>query len=282
MPDLLASYFTIAGDHPPSRATGASPHPLCDRIEAAGHAGYRGFGFYASDLEASLGRLSWTDIRALLADNGIRHVELECLRNWFADGDLRAASDAERLLLLEAAGELGAFQMKIGGGLPGKWAADDLTDAFGALCDDAARAGTKVSLEMVPFSVVKDLPTALAIVEGAGRVNGGLILDFWHLDRAGVTPAEIAALPPERLFGVELCDAPRHVEGTMLEDTWKRRRFCGDGDVDIPGYLTAIEGLGFAGPFGCEVVSDAVRAMTLDDAVRRSHDTAAAMFTVTA
>ena len=120
MPDLLASYFTIAGDHPPSQATGVSPHPLKDRIEAAARAGYRGFGFYASDLAAALERLTWADIRVLLADNGIRHVEVECLRNWFADGEARAASDAERALLLDAAGELGAFQMKIGGGLPGR------------------------------------------------------------------------------------------------------------------------------------------------------------------
>lgn len=278
MPDLLASYFTLAGDHPPSQATGTSPHPLKDRIEATGRAGYGGFGFYASDLAAGLTSLSWSGIRALLADNGIRHVEVECLRNWFADGDLRAASDAERRLLLEAAGELGAFQIKIGGGLPGRWAAEDMIDDFGVLCDEAAKAGTKVSLEMVPFSVAKDLPTALAIVEGAGRANGGLILDFWHLDRAGVTAAEIAALPPERLFGVELCDASRHVEGSLLEDTWKRRRLCGDGDIDIAGYLAAIAGLGFTGPFGCEVISDAVRAMPLAEAARRSHDTAAAMF----
>ena len=54
------------------------------------------------------------------------------------------------------------------------------------------------------------------------------------------------------------------------------------GDVDIAGYLAAIDGLGFTGPFGCEVISDAVRAMTLDDAARRSHDTAAAMFKVKA
>ncbi len=279
MPDLLASYFTLAGNHPPSQATGASPHPLKDRIEAAGRAGYGGFGFYASDLAASLNSLSWSGMRALLADNGIRHVEVECLRNWFADGDLRAASDAERRLLLEAAGELGAFQVKIGGGIPGRWTAQEMIEDFGVLCDEAAKAGTKVSLEMVPFSVAKDLPTALAIVEGAGRDNGGLILDFWHLDRAGVTRADISAVPPARLFGVELCDAPRHVEGTLLEDTWKRRRFCGEGDIDIAGYLAAIAALGFTGPFGCEVISDAVRAMPLREAARRSHDTAAAMFT---
>lgn len=279
MPDLLASYFTIAGDHPPSLATGVSPHPLRARIEAAGRAGYRGFGFYASDLAASRERLGWRDIRALLADNGIRHVEVECLRDWFADGAARAASDAERRLLLEAAGELGAFQIKIGGGLPGRWTAGDMTEPFGVLCDDAARVGARVSLEMVPFSAVKDLAAALAVVEGADRPNGGLILDFWHLDRAGVSPADIAALPPERLFGVELCDAPAHVEGTMLEDTWKRRRFCGEGAVDIAGYLAAVGRLGFAGPFGCEVISDAVRAMPLEEAARRSHDTAAAMFT---
>jgi sugar phosphate isomerase/epimerase len=282
VPDLLASYFTIAGDHPPSRATGVSPHPLRARIEAAARAGYTGIGLYASDLAAALDSHGWAGIRALLAGNGIRHVEVECLRDWFADGAARAASDTERRFLLEAAGELGAFQLKAGGGLPGRWTARDMTEPFGVLCDDAARVGARVSLEMVPFSTVRDLPTALAIVEGAGRRNGGLMLDFWHLDRAGVTPAQIAALPPERLFGVELCDAPRHVEGTMLEDTWKRRRFCGDGEVDIAGYLAAIEALGFSGPFGCEVISDAVRAMPLEDAAHRSHDTAAAMFRVTA
>jgi hypothetical protein len=52
------------------------------------------------------------------------------------------------------------------------------------LCDDGAAAGTKISLEMTPFSSTPDLESVMAIVKGAGHSNGGLMLDLWPpLDR---------------------------------------------------------------------------------------------------
>jgi hypothetical protein len=51
-PDIIASYFTLAGDTQLAFRGGdeVSPFDLLDRIEAAARAGYTGMGFLDTDL----------------------------------------------------------------------------------------------------------------------------------------------------------------------------------------------------------------------------------------
>lgn len=272
---LLASYFTIAGDVHPFHRDVPSPHDFRARVEAAARAGFRGIGLFHTDLPAVIARFGLDGMRAILDANGMDWVEVECLFDWFADGEPRAASDRNRRLLLDCAGRLGAFHMKVSSDFRGDATVEQLIEPFAQLCDDAAAVGTKVSLEMTPFSNTPDLQSVLTIVEGAGRPNGGLMLDLWHVVRGGVRYADIAALPAGRIFGVELDDAPLVVEGTLIEDTLERRRFCGEGEFDVAGFIAALDAAGFTGPYGIEVLSDDVRRMPLEAAARRAFDTTA-------
>ena len=72
---------------------------------------------------------------------------------------------------------------------------------------EAAQAGTRVSIELVPSSAIQDLETARRIVDHAGEPNGGLLIDIWHMARGGISYDEVANLPPYLVTAVEVDDA---------------------------------------------------------------------------
>ena len=119
MPDdieLLAAYFTISGDIYPLGPTEISPFPFRDRVEAAARAGYKGIGLHYADTIHTAAGIGLPEMRRILDGNGIKHVELEFLLDWFADGERRRDSDLMRAEILEAAAVLGLRAVKVGPG----------------------------------------------------------------------------------------------------------------------------------------------------------------------
>lgn len=277
--DLLAGYWTIAGPVYPFAPDELSPFSFQDRVEAAARAGYRGIGLIHADLMSVAGRIGMREMRRILSANGMKHVELEFITHWYADGELRRNSDAVRRDLFEAADVLGARDIKIAPEFDAA-AADIplLIDAFAGICREAAEHGTTIALEVMPFSNVRTLETALAIVDGADQPNGGLLLDIWHIARGGIPYAEVAKVPGRHIMTVELDDADREVVGSLWEDTIYRRRLCGEGVLDPPSFIRAIEATGYQGPYSVEVISVEHRQLPLEEMARRSFDTTMAQF----
>ena len=81
-------------------------------------------------------------------------------------------------------------------------------DRFAALCEAAARFGLRVALEFMRFRQLRTIEAAAALVNAAGRSNAGVLVDALHLSRSGGSPTAVAALPPERIAYMQLCDAP--------------------------------------------------------------------------
>lgn len=266
-PAFIASYWTLAGQVLPRSPSQVSPHPFEERVRAAAQAGYSGIGLMHDDLQATVQRLGFGRMRRLLADHGIVHLELEFLADWFADGVRRQRSDEVRSLLLEAARELGARHIKTGGDRDGvRWPAARMAEDFQALCEAAARQGTRIALELLPWSNLATPAEGLDLLRRAPAGSAGLLLDIWHLQRASVSWSELRALPPGSVIAVELCDAQQHCVGSLWDDTIRRRQPCGEGEFDLPGFLEAVAASGFRGPFGIEIISDAQRALPLAQA----------------
>jgi sugar phosphate isomerase/epimerase len=277
--DLLASAWTTAGNAKPMTKNEESPHELRSRIEAAAGAGYRGFGVVHADLAVARRQMGLRALRAILEDNGIVHVEVEMLGDWFATGERRRRSNAIRRELLEAAQVLGARHIKVGGEIDGyQWPFEKMASDFHDLCRDAADVGSRIAFEFMPFGTIADLASAMRLVDAAGHAAGGLILDLWHVARSNVDFADVAALRGRYLFAVELDDADSRVVGTMLEDTLDRRRLCGEGALDVPAFIRAIRATGFDGPWGVEILSDEHRKRTLYDQVTKSYATTIRQF----
>src|ERR1700712_4536035 len=110
---LMATCWTSAGDAASDRADLRSPLNLRARIEAAAAAGFTGFGLLSDDLPAAVAEYRLTRIKAMLADNGFVHLELEGIPYWWDDGPHREESDRVRRSLLEAAEVLGARHIKV-------------------------------------------------------------------------------------------------------------------------------------------------------------------------
>lgn len=277
--ELLASYWTIAGDVCPFAVNEASPLDFRARVVAAAGAGYHGIGLNHDDLVAVLARHGVAETRTILADHGIRHLELEFLIDWFADGDRRRAADVVQKGLLDGAAELGVHHVKVGGDFGGgAWPMDRMVEQFHRLCEDGAAAGAPIALEIMPWTNLCTIDMVLQVVQGAGHRNGGLVLDIWHFARGGIAYGDIARIPPQLISFVEIDDAAARQEGTLLEDTIHRRRLCGEGDLDVPAFLRCILATGYRGPFGVEIIAAAQRERPLEAAARQSYDAAASQF----
>ena len=58
-----------------------------------------------------------------------------------------------------------------------------------------------------------------------------------------------------------------------FEDTINHRRFCGEGEFDVKGFVECIRKTGYAGPWGIEVLSEDLRRLPLDEAVSKAFKT---------
>src|SRR3954462_9776936 len=194
--ELLATCWTTAGDAAPSREDWRSPVPLRERIEAAAAAGFTGFGVLAFDVAVAEREHGWSGIRTMLADNGIVHLELEGLPDWWGDGPERARSGELRRSLLTAAEALGARHLKVTPDTSGApWEPEHWAAEFARLAAEAADAGARLGIEFLPWSNIATVHDGLRLVEDAGHPAGGGVIDVWHIERAR-TPAPGPAGPP--------------------------------------------------------------------------------------
>jgi len=279
-PDLLASYWTICGAAEPHTDHEHSPFSLRERAASAARAGFKGLGLWHADLAQLRGRHSLAEMRSILADHGIVHLELEFLTNWFVEGEARVASDATRRLLLESAAGLGARHIKVGDFFKTPVPMEKLIEEFAVLCAEARDHGTRIVFEFMPFSRIENLDDARALVTGAAQPNGGICVDLWHVVKLGIPYSEMAAFPAQYLMSIEINDgyteAPPGMD--LVTETTCHRAFCGEGQFDVRGFVSVMRSAGYSGPWGVEVLNRAQRAWPLDDLTSRAYATTARQF----
>ena len=282
--ELLASYWTLAGNVDPTGVTGPdySPFAFRDRVEAISRVGFTGMGIWHTDLYHTLESLTPADMKRMLDDNGIRHVELEFLFDWFHPGgsERKAKSDEEKAKLLNAAEALGARHLKVGDFFNQQVEMDQVAEGFAALCEDAANAGTNILFEVMPFAMIANLAEALTMCELADADNGGLMIDTWHIVKMRTPYAVLAAAPKRFVLGVELNDGYLETpEGMDLQtETTQHRAFPGQGEFDMPGFMDAVAATGYDGPYGVEVIRADNRGRSVDELAEIAYRTAMAQF----
>jgi sugar phosphate isomerase/epimerase len=241
--------------------------PIAPRIEAAAGCGYTHLSLSPLDIvRAEAAGTAAADVGRVVHDAGLEII-LDPVMNWYAgSGPARsrfAGISAEESMRMVA--NLGATSVTAiaTGECPGS--ADDLAEPFGRLCDAAADAGAVVHLEFIPMTVVRDLRTALAIVRGAGRPNGGILFDTWHFFRGDPDFELLAQTPGELIFAVQLDDALAEVEGTLWEDT-QRRLAPGSGSFDLVRAVRALADIGGLRRVGPEIIHPDFAAMPAHEA----------------
>ena len=266
--DLLNLYWTTAGMFPGRGEI--SRHDFEARVKSAARAGFNGVGLWHTDLEHILVHRKLPEVKSILADNGMTHLELEFLTDWFVEGARRGESDQRKRRLFEASEALGASHVKVGDFYNSPYEMPRLVDSFAALCREAAGHGATIGFEFMGSAMLNTLEDSLELVLKAGQPNGGLIVDIVHVFDLGISFDAVARIPALHLVSVELNDGA--LPGTPGFDPGQRR-FCGEGAFDIDGFVAAIRRTGFTGPWAVEVFSDALAGRPLDEPNRRAFET---------
>ena len=278
--DLVGLYWTTSGPVEVHFGREWSLFDLRDRCEQAARVGFTGIGLWHADLEHVLETRTLRDVRQLLDDNGLRHLELEFLGDWFLDPDdeRRRAADKTRALLFEAAAELPTHHIKVGNIAGTECELPRIVESYAELCADAARyTDAKIVYEFMPYDVqVNDIDTALEVVEGADAPNGGLAFDTWHLGKLGIEPDELRRIPPRFVSWVELCDGPYEYAEDRLDEVINRRKLPGEGEFPIVEYVAVCRELGYDGPWGVEVLSEELRSLPIEQIFDRAYETTSA------
>lgn len=267
-------YWTAAGIFP--GIAEISRHAFRARVESASRAGFKGIGIWHTDLESVLTRYSLPQMKTILDDNGIKHLELEFLTDWFLEGARKAESDSRKRRLLEASAAMGAKHVKIGDFYNTPCPMPQIIEAFAALCKEAADYGATIGFEFMASAMIDNLKDARTLVENAGAQNGGLILDIVHVVNLGISYEEISRIPLQYLINVELNDGT--LPGSPRHDPSRARRFCGEGEFDIKGFIQCINKMGYTGPWAVEVFSQELTGLSLDELNTRAFDTTIVQF----
>ncbi|WP_395306780.1 TIM barrel protein [Mycobacterium sp. AMU20-3851] len=169
-----------------------------------------------------------------LDDSGLRLIDIEVLR---LRPDTKVRADFEAFL--ETGAFLGATEILVTGN-------DDdhrrTADNLAELALLAAQFGLTPNLEPMPWTQVQDLRQGAEIVT-ACQAAVGLLVDAIHYDRAGTTPADLAALPAEWIRYAQICDAPAERPATVQEMMHQgrcARLLPGAGGLDLVSMLRAL------------------------------------------
>lgn len=129
-----------------------------------------------------------------------------------------------------------------------------VVDGFRRVARHAADVGVRIGFEplhssMDAFTYVHTLPQMVELMDEVDEPNTGLLVDFWNLWDTPDVLTHIRA-NASRTLGVHVNDWRDPTRG------WCDRVLPGDGIIDIPGMLRALEEGGFDGWYELEVMSD--------------------------
>ena len=280
--ELLASYWTLSGGALPHTDAEYSTFEFKERCMAAARAGFKGIGFWHADLEHVLKSYTLPQMKRILDDHGLKHIEIEFLADWFLPaGERRAASDERRAFLFKCCEGLGARHLKVGDFFRSECPMSRLIDEFGTLCREAAPRGVRIGYELMPFSVIETLEKTRQLVEGAAQKNGGVIFDLWHIVKLGIPYDAVINFPGQYFLGLELNDGYLQTPAGMdlATETTAHRKFCGQGEFDIKGFTSRLPQSAYRGPVGIEVLSQELRSWPLEKAAATAFNTTWAQFT---
>jgi 4-hydroxyphenylpyruvate dioxygenase len=243
-----------------SIATVSISGDLTEKLQAIAAAGFDGVEIFENDFLTFGG--SPRDVGRMVRDHGLEITLFQPFRDFEGLPEphrSRAFERAKRKFALM--NELGTDLMLICSSVsPHALGGVDRAAAdFRELGDIAALAGVRVGYEALAWGRhVSDHRDAWEIVRRADHPRIGLILDSFHTLARRIDPNSIRSIPGDRIFIVQLADAPL-IDMDLLY--WSRhfRNMPGEGDLPVVDFMRAVAATGYGGPLSLEIFNDQFR-----------------------
>ena len=136
---------------------------------------------------------------------------------------------------------------------------DRIAEQLHQLASRAQERGMRISYEALAWGrYVNTYERSWDIVRTADHPALGLCIDSFHILSKGSDPAGIEKIPGEKLFFLQLADAP-YLDMDVLQWSRHYRLFPGQGTFDLPAFLGHVLAAGYTGPLSLEVFNDVFR-----------------------
>lgn len=217
-----------------SLAAGTLPEFLPDQIARA--AGQSGFGHVGFTIEPE----QWTPEQAKATKAALRQYNLSVLDVevvWIPEGGV--LTDVHRLII-DAGAELGAPNVLVVSAEPDP---DQTASALHQLCEWAAPADMRVSLEFLMITAVRSLGDALDIVKRCDHSAAAVLIDSLHFQRAGHSAADLKDVDRNLLTYSQICDGNLQCADdydSYLDDAVDLRSAPGEGELPLPDIMAAL------------------------------------------
>ncbi|GAA3364744.1 bifunctional sugar phosphate isomerase/epimerase/4-hydroxyphenylpyruvate dioxygenase family protein [Saccharopolyspora gregorii] len=233
---------------------------LEDKLTAASAAGFDGVEIFENDLIASAATPE--RIRAQCADLGLAIDLYQPFRDFEAvPRDVLRANLRRAEHKFDLMARLGADLALVCSSVSPEAVDDDdlAAEQLHDLAELAAGRGIRICYEALAWGrFVDTYERAWRIVRRADHPALGVCLDSFHILSRGGDPTTIRTIPAEKLFFLQLADAPR-MNMDLLQWSRHHRLFPGQGEFDLAGFLGAVLAAGYAGPLSLEVFNDVFR-----------------------
>ncbi|MET7290545.1 TIM barrel protein [Streptomyces griseoloalbus] len=243
-----------------SIATVSLSGSLTEKLTAAARAGFDGVEIFENDLLAA--PLAPEEIRARCADLGLTVDLYQPLRDIEAvPAEVFAHNLRRARHKFELMRRLGADTVLVCSSVDPSAVDDDALAAghLSELADLATDLGIRVAYEALAWGRhVSTYDHAWRIVEAAGHPALGTCLDSFHILSRGCDPEGIEDIPGEKIFFLQLADAPLPAMDVLQ---WSRHHRCfpGQGGFDVAGLVRHVLRTGYDGPLSLEVFNDVFR-----------------------
>jgi len=244
-----------------SIATVSLSGTLPEKLEAIAAAGFDGVEIFENDLLYYDG--SPREIRQMCADLGIAITLFQPFRDFEGCRRDRLPRNLERAeRKFDLMQELGTDLVLVCSNASADSVGDQkiLIDDLRLLAERAGARGLRIGYEALAWGRhVNTYQQVWDIVRQADHPSLGVLLDSFHTLSLKGDPAAIAAIPGDKIFFVQMADAPI-LAMDVLE--WSRhfRCFPGQGEFDLAGFLAPIIQSGYTGPLSLEIFNDGFRA----------------------
>jgi 4-hydroxyphenylpyruvate dioxygenase len=245
---------------------------LTEKLTAASRAGFDGVEIFENDLLAS--RLAPEEVRERCADLGLSIDLYQPMRDMEAVPEEEFSRNLRRARRkFEVMRRLGADTVLVCSSVHPAAVDDDELAArqLSQLADLAAEFGIRVAYEALAWGRhVSTYDHAWRIVEAADHPALGTCLDSFHILSRGSDPKAIADIPGEKIFFLQLADAPLLAMDVLQ---WSRhyRCFPGQGGFDVAGLVRQVLRAGYDGPLSLEVFNDVFRQAEAGPAAVDAH-----------
>ncbi|WP_241602042.1 sugar phosphate isomerase/epimerase family protein [Rosenbergiella nectarea] len=223
------------------------------KLEAIAKAGFNGVEVWQQDAEQAVSKttqqldalaLARTDYQVLLDFDG-------------AVGEKRDEKRREALTMMATASELGSPMILVAANTA-ECAPQKIVMDMQWLCQQAKGFGLRVAYEAMSWSTeINQCDKAWQIIQQVDEENLGLVIDAFHLFALGRTVQDLANIPVEKIFLVQLSDIAMPLNSDAVKQIARHQRLLpGEGDFPLTALIAYLVKQGYSGPIGLEVFND--------------------------